>query len=306
MESMDQIMSQFTGYFANAMGIFWFSFALLAVLGAGLLAAGGRYFKRLLFIVGAVPTYLVLHCLANQFGWSEAGPIFGALAVGVIMVLASWAYIYTWGFWTSVGIAALCVCPFLNFADYKLFDYVKVGWMFAVFGVAGGCFALIKQRHIIIVVTALTGAFFFVIGITALFAGASIQSFASVTPSVFMITLCVIYLVIAAVGIFVQYKYTVKQKLTTVEEDGKQVTVVKKSKFCYVLLALTFGYIGVHSLYAGRYVKGAIQMVIAAFAGFFSFVPLVVTWLWAVGSIFRTSKNLAVNPKPIEVSEDKK
>lgn len=295
MESANQIISQLTGYFENAQTLFWASFAILTIVGAGLLAAGCRYYKRLLFVVGAVPTYIVIHCLAAQFGWSEGWAIFGGLLVGVLMILLSWLYIYTWGFWTAVAIVGALVTPFLDVSGFTAMDWFKYGWMLAVVGVAGGCLALIKQRHIIIFVTALTGSAFFVFGALVLLAGANAQMFATMSPKAFVVTLGLLYLVFAGIGVFVQYKYTAKRATVVVEgEDGTTTVVVKKSKFLYVCLACTLGYIGVHSMYAGRYVKGSIQMVIAATAGFFNFIPLVFTVIWALCSAFRASKNLGL------------
>ena len=80
MESVNQVMEQINGYFANARGIYWCSSIILTLLGGLLVTAGCRYYKRILFVVGALPTYLVMHCLGNQFGWSEHMAIIGTLS----------------------------------------------------------------------------------------------------------------------------------------------------------------------------------------------------------------------------------
>ena len=103
-----------------------------------------------------------------------------------------------------------------------------------------------------------------------------------------------------------QYKYTAKKQLATVDVNGEKVIVVKKSKFKYILLALTCWPFGSQNMYAGRYIKGSIQLLISAFAGYFNFIPLVIPCLWAWGNIFCVSKNIVVNPKPADKGGDDK
>ena len=156
------------------------------------------------------------------------------------------------------------------------------------------------QRHILVPVTALTGAVFFVFGVCLLLAGAKPQVFAAMSPAGFLITLGVLLLLLVAASIFVQYKYTAKKQLATVEVDGEKVVVVKKSKFRYIMLAFVCWPFGSHNMYAGRYVKGSIQLLISAFAGYLYFYPLAIPLFWAMGNVLRASKNLAVNPKSVD------
>ena len=131
--------------------------------------------------------------------------------------------------------------------------------MVACFAVGGAWFALIKQRHILIPVTSMTGAVFFLFGGCLLLTGANPKMFTSMSPNGFLITLAVLFLLLTAAGVFVQYKYTAKKQLATVEVNGEKVIVVKKSKFKYILLALGCWPFGSQNMYAGRYVKGSIQ-----------------------------------------------
>jgi len=306
MESVNQVMEQINGYFANARGIYWCSSIILTLLGGLLVTAGCRYYKRILFVVGALPTYLVMHCLGNQFGWPEHMAIIVGLLAGLFLILLSWAYIMAWGFWTTVGIVFLVVHPFMasKYATMGSMDWWRFGWMVACFAVGGAWLALIKQRHILIPVTSLTGAGFLVLGVCLLLMGKNPKIFASMTPGVFLITLGVVLLLLAAVGVFVQYRYTAKKQLTMVDIEGEKVVVVKKSKFRYVLLALGCWPFGSHNMYAGRYVKGTIQLLISAFAGYLNFIPLVVPLFWALGNILCVSKNLAVDSKPADRYEE--
>lgn len=299
-------MEQLNGYFANARAIYWCASIILTLLGGLLVAAGCRYYKRMLFVIGALPTYLVMHCLCSQFGWPEVSAIIVGLLGGIFLVLLSWAYIMSWGFWTSAGIAFLLTYPFMasKYSTMGGMDWVRFGWMITCFAVGGAWLALIKQRHILIPVTSLTGAASLVVGVCFLLMGMNPKMFTSMTPIAFLITVGVVLLLLAALGVFVQYKYTAKKQLATVEVDGEKVVVVKKSKFKYVLLALMCWPFGSHNMYAGRYVKGSIQLLISAFAGYFNFIPLAVPLIWALGNIFCASKNLAVNPKSVGDNSD--
>ena len=296
------MMEQIYGYFANARAIYWCASIILTLLGGLLVAAGCRYYKRILFVIGALPTYLVMHCLCNQFGWPETWAVVAGLVLGLFLVLLSWAYIMVWGFWTAAGIVFLLAHPFMGskYATMGGMDWFRFVWMIACFAVGGAWLALIKQRHIIIPVTSLTGAASFVFGICLLLTGMNSKMFSSMTPIAFLITFGVILLLLAAVGVFVQYKYTAKKQLSTIEANGEKIVVEKKSKFKYVMLALICWPFGSHNMYAGRYVKGSIQLLISAFAGYFNFIPLVIPCLWSLGNIICVSKNLAVKPKQAE------
>ena len=289
---INQMISQINGYFVDAKTMYWASLWALTLIGAGLLSVGARYFKRILFLVGAIPTYLILHCVCQNFGWSEMTAISAGAVVGIMMVLWTWTYIYTWGFYTAIGLVALLVVPFLDVNALSTLNWCAIGWMFAVIGVAGGCFALIKSRNIYAIVTALTGACFVVIGMNVMIGSYNPNVFVGASSSKLLIVWAIEYIVFSVVGIFIQYKYTLP-KDTVKSEDG-EIVVSKKSKVKYVLLALTFGPIGVHNMYAGRYKKGLIQMAISATAGFFYFLPLLFTSFWALINIMHASKNLEV------------
>ena len=302
MESINQVMELINGYFANARAIYWCCAIILTLLGGLLIAAGYRYYKRVLFVIGALPTYLVMHCLCSQFGWSEVSAIIVGLLGGIFLVVLSWAYIMAWGFWTSVGIVFLLAHPFMasRYSTMGGVDWVRFGWMVVCFAVGGAWLALIKQRHILIPVTSLSGAASLVVGVCLLLMGMNPKMFTSMTPIAFLITLGVVLLLLAAMGVFVQYKYTAKKQLAMAEVDGAKIVVVKKSKFRYVMLALMCWPFGSHNMYAGRYIKGSIQLLISAFAGYLNFIPLAIPLFWAWGNIFCVSKNLAVNSKPVD------
>ena len=56
MNTIGELLEQMNSCFSNSKSMFWIGISLLTLVGAVLLAAGGRYFKRLLFVIGAVPT----------------------------------------------------------------------------------------------------------------------------------------------------------------------------------------------------------------------------------------------------------
>ena len=54
-----------------------------------------------------------------------------------------------------------------------------------------------------------------------------------------------------------------------------------RSRVVYALLAILLGFIGVHNFYAGRVVRGLIQLAISV-AGSALVFPLALVWLWAI------------------------
>lgn len=281
---MESIMNQISQAFAGSQGVFYGILALLMAVGLCLLVAGQRYFKRLLFLVGAVPTYVALHCCVVHVGWlQEWHAIAAGVFIGLAMIFMSWLFVYMFGFWTVIGCVGGIVGLAIDFAAAEKMTLVKLGWLLMCCGVAGGVIALIKQKHIVIVATSITGGVFLTFAAFAFAATGSIGA---------MLATC---LVISGAGIFVQYKYTASKSF--VKTDDSSVAVVKKSKAKYVLLALTFGYLGVHNFYAGRYCKGGIQLCLSAFAGWMYWVPVMLMQLWALGNILCASKNLQIKGK---------
>jgi TM2 domain-containing membrane protein YozV len=200
-------------------------------------------------------------------------------------------YIYTWGFCSAVGIVSGIVLPCIDLTSLPGMRIAALCWMFAVLGVAGGCFALIKCRDILVFVTSLTGSVFFVFGVNVLIGSKNPQLFTGMTPTAFAVSLIIEYIIATAIGVFVQYKFTLPKSVIE-NPDGEKVKAVEKSKFVYIVLALSLGYIGVHSLYARQYRKGFVQLLIAATSGFLYFVPLFFTGIWAFINMCRASKNL--------------
>ena len=54
-----------------------------------------------------------------------------------------------------------------------------------------------------------------------------------------------------------------------------------KSRGVYIILALFFGYLGIHNFYAGHNGRGAAQLIIAILLGWL-IIGLVITVLWAL------------------------
>lgn len=67
--------------------------------------------------------------------------------------------------------------------------------------------------------------------------------------------------------------------------DDTQLVKTAKSRGIYIILAIFFGMIGIHNFYAGRYGRGAAQLVITAVLGWFV-IGLVITALWCLVDMF--------------------
>ncbi|MBO7152553.1 MAG: TM2 domain-containing protein [Lentisphaeria bacterium] len=53
----------------------------------------------------------------------------------------------------------------------------------------------------------------------------------------------------------------------------------KKSRFAYIILAIFFGFLGIHNFYAKRYVSGVIQLLFTLCLGWLLF-PLIILVIW--------------------------
>lgn len=65
---------------------------------------------------------------------------------------------------------------------------------------------------------------------------------------------------------------------------GQQTVVVEfpKSRFIYIILALFFGWLGLHNFYAGYIIRGLIQFLFGAF-WFFVFPPVLLVYVpWLI------------------------
>lgn len=297
---MNQITSMITGMdtlFTDGKSIFWIVFSLITLTGLGLVTVGQRYYKRFLFLVGALPTYVVGHCLAAKFEClAEWHAIVAAIIIGVCMIMLSWLFIYTFGFWTVVLLVGSILLAIVDTSSITSFTYVQIGWLLACMGVAGGVFALIKQKHIIVIVTALSGTFLFLFGSLIMLTCVN-HSLLNMSAGVLISVISLLFCLIAGAGIFVQYKYTADKATMIVAVDGEKKVIPNKSKFKYFILACGFGFLGVHSFYAGQYKKGFIQLTISSIAGWLYWIPAVIMQIWAFGSIFRASKNLGIVKK---------
>ena len=78
---------------------------------------------------------------------------------------------------------------------------------------------------------------------------------------------------------------TAQRQQSSTSYDNVQVVKTAKSRGIYIILALFFGLIGVHNFYAGRYGRGAAQLIITAVLGWFV-VGIVITFLWTLVDMF--------------------
>ena len=73
--------------------------------------------------------------------------------------------------------------------------------------------------------------------------------------------------------------------------QGFQIVKTAKSRGIYILLALFFlGMLGAHNFYAGRYLRGALQLLCTCILGWFV-VGLVITFIWVLIDLFTVTED---------------
>lgn len=87
-----------------------------------------------------------------------------------------------------------------------------------------------------------------------------------------------------------------KKKKEFLAIEAEMINVVPKSKVFYIVLAIVFGQLGFHSLYAGYNGKGMIQFLLGLFCILFCwlifpFFILWILWVWGVVEAFVINKD---------------
>lgn len=73
--------------------------------------------------------------------------------------------------------------------------------------------------------------------------------------------------------------------------QGFQIVKTAKSRGIYILLALFFlGMLGAHNFYAGRYLRGALQLLCTCILGWFV-IGLVITFIWVLIDLFTVTED---------------
>jgi hypothetical protein len=171
--------------FKDAGTLYWVITMYSILVGAAMTYVGRRHFKKLLFLVGAFSIYVPMHYFA-----SETVSFITAGVAGLVMVFCYPVYVFIMG---MVPLAAVCVA--LGVTDPNVLT--------VLIGFACGVTAVIFRKHIVIPVSALSGAWMLSLGLAFLFKG--------MHPVLFFL-LAVLF---TASGIFVQYKFTAKSESDT-------------------------------------------------------------------------------------------
>ena len=166
--------------FKDAGTLYWVITLYSVLVGAAMTFVGRRHFKKLLFLVGAFSVYVPMHYFA-----SETVSLISAGVAGLIMIFCYPVFVFIMG---MVPLAAICVACGIEHPNLAL----------SLIGVACGVAAVIYRKHIVIPVTALSGAWMLALGLAFLFKG--------IHPILFLL----LVVLFTAVGIFVQYKFTAK------------------------------------------------------------------------------------------------
>lgn len=166
--------------FKDAGALYWIITIYSILVGASMTYVGKRHFKKLLFFVGAFTIYIPMHYFA-----SEAVALISAAVGGLVMVFCYPVFVFIIG---MVPIAALCVACGIEHPNLFI----------SLIALACGVAAVIYRKHIVIPVSAISGAWMLAVGLAFLFKG--------IHPVLFLL-LAVLFV---ASGIFVQYKFTAK------------------------------------------------------------------------------------------------
>ncbi len=166
--------------FKDAGMLYWVITLYSIIVGAAMTFVGRRYFKSLLFFVGAFSIYVPCHYFA-----SEMVSLISAAVGGIIMVVCYPVFVFIIG---MVPMAAICVALGIEHPNIVL----------SLIAVACGVAAVIYRKHIVIPVTALSGAWMLALGLAFLLKG------------MHHVVFLLLVVLLTAVGIFVQYKFTAK------------------------------------------------------------------------------------------------
>ena len=171
--------------FKDAGTLYWVITMYSILVGAAMTYVGRRHFKKLLFLVGVFSVYVPMHYFA-----SETVSLITAGVAGLVMVFCYPVYVFIMG---MVPLAAVCVA----------IGITEPNMLTVLIGFACGVIAVIFRKHIVIPVSALSGAWMLAFGLAFLFKG--------MHPVLFFL-LAVLFTVS---GIFVQYKFTAKSRSDT-------------------------------------------------------------------------------------------
>ena len=71
---------------------------------------------------------------------------------------------------------------------------------------------------------------------------------------------------------------------------GVQIVQTAKSRGTYIILGILFGMLGIHNFSAGRYLRGALQLVSTCVFGWFV-IGLIITAIWVLIDLFTVTED---------------
>lgn len=173
--------------FKDAGLLYWVITLYSVLIGAAMTYVGRRYFKSLLFLVGAFTIYVPMHYFA-----SEMTSLISAAVAGLIMIFCYPVFVF---FVAGILIPALFCAAFnIDLSHVGHAASTCIGATCLIMGILG----IVFRKHIVIPVTALSGGWMFALGLAFLFKG--------IHPILFVL-LAILFI---SSGCFVQYKFTAK------------------------------------------------------------------------------------------------
>lgn len=187
---------------------------LVLAIGLGVLECffGYRYLKPVMALLGFIGGFLLVTApLYMFFKQSGTGVITGGLAVGIVAGLLMFFLYYVGIFFMGATVGMVI--------GYGVSSLIGLGGqttagIIAVLGIIAGILAILIRRHVVIVSSSLSGAYMLMSSIALLIAdgegfGKLAGYFASTAERpLYMNWVYPCSLLLGAVGIFVQYKYT--------------------------------------------------------------------------------------------------
>lgn len=76
----------------------------------------------------------------------------------------------------------------------------------------------------------------------------------------------------------------------TYSPHGVQIVQTAKSRGTYIILGILFGMLGIHNFYAGRYLRGALQLCSTCILGWFV-IGLFITAFWVLIDLFTVTED---------------
>ena len=192
-KATDSALSALIALFKNAKAIYWGVTLYALVIGAVMVFVGQRYFKTLLFLVGFFFGYVIAHFFASE----TTSLICGGVA-GLVMVFFYPAFVFLMGVTVWAVVCVAC-------------GITEPGMVHSLIAGVLGVLAFIFRRHVLIPVTAWSGAWMMAVGLALLFGKMNQYVFVALG------------LLFTVLGTFVQYKFTARDVSAKAKEAVQEI-----------------------------------------------------------------------------------